>query len=248
VVSLFTTANLTYTSDKLPAISAIARKMAEYSKDDYLAGMWRNDLLLQLPWSLVGKRQFSRLAGYRAPTWSWASTDGEAELVLPTYPTMLAELHDAYVTSPINDPFLEVDSGSITVACYLMKGTIELFENAKKTGNKMPRSCLVFAGHYANLTYYFSDYSREGLELPHENIYCLPIYQYYPSTENPTNSQLVRVGLQKIGKGVYERCGMWWAITPSACEYALALAKATELDQGEYLDKFGEGRYKIEIV
>jgi hypothetical protein len=98
-IALFTTANLTYTSDKLSATSVIARKMAEYSRDDYLAGMWRKDLLLQLPWFAISPPQFKRPTGYRAPTWSWASIDCEAELTIPKNPTVFAEVQDAHVTS-----------------------------------------------------------------------------------------------------------------------------------------------------
>lgn len=64
--------DLTYRTDTLPAIAALAQRMARLRPDDtYLAGMWRNTLLFDIQWQASGfhLRQDSAL-----PTWSWAST------------------------------------------------------------------------------------------------------------------------------------------------------------------------------
>lgn len=43
-----------------------------------MAGMWRNDLELQLGWH--APMTVVRPSQYVAPTWSWASIDGAIEL------------------------------------------------------------------------------------------------------------------------------------------------------------------------
>ncbi|PTB69977.1 HET-domain-containing protein, partial [Trichoderma citrinoviride] len=66
---------MTYDKDRLPALSSIARKMAQLNPQDcYLAGMWKSTLLESLFWSIApGQAQRYRPSHPRAPSWSWAS-------------------------------------------------------------------------------------------------------------------------------------------------------------------------------
>lgn len=76
LVSEFTRLDLTYESDRLPAISGLAAKLTNTCLGDYLAGMWTNmfpvGLLYESRWSAG---DFPGDPKYRpqAPTWSWAS-------------------------------------------------------------------------------------------------------------------------------------------------------------------------------
>ena len=54
-----TVRDATHDEDKLPAISAIARNFAELLQDDYLAGIWRGDLLRGLLWSTYPTLDFT---------------------------------------------------------------------------------------------------------------------------------------------------------------------------------------------
>lgn len=76
IVQLYTRAKLTFPNDKMVAISGIAQKAFEESGDQYLAGLWRKDIELQLIWrqQSPGRRLLSG-SKYRAPSWSWASVD-----------------------------------------------------------------------------------------------------------------------------------------------------------------------------
>ena len=70
---------MTFETDRLPAISAVASIVAEAAGDFYLAGLRRDDLLAGLCWS---KRAFCltfQEYPYIAPTWSWASLPTETE-------------------------------------------------------------------------------------------------------------------------------------------------------------------------
>jgi hypothetical protein len=76
IVEEYSKCQLTYTKDKLVAISGLARIIQQQTRDQYVAGMWRKDLELQLCWY----REHSslpdqRVLPYRAPSWSWASID-----------------------------------------------------------------------------------------------------------------------------------------------------------------------------
>ncbi|TVY45647.1 hypothetical protein LOCC1_G002705 [Lachnellula occidentalis] len=76
IVKLYTGAQLTFAKDKMIAISGIAQKAFEETGDQYLAGLWRKDIELQLLWcqQSPGRRLLSG-SEYRAPSWSWASVD-----------------------------------------------------------------------------------------------------------------------------------------------------------------------------
>ncbi|KAH7009204.1 heterokaryon incompatibility protein-domain-containing protein [Microdochium trichocladiopsis] len=84
LVEEYTGRLLTFQSDKLIAISGIARKLEDNADrrniqiGHYVAGLWRLTFFLDLLWKADTKTssmtQHSNT--YRAPSWSWASMDG----------------------------------------------------------------------------------------------------------------------------------------------------------------------------
>jgi hypothetical protein len=75
IVERYSSCELTYAKDKLVAISGLARNIQIQTGDQYIAGMWREDLEFQLCWYNAVGQQSQRAVPYRAPTWSWASLD-----------------------------------------------------------------------------------------------------------------------------------------------------------------------------
>lgn len=80
LVQDFTRRDLTYTKDRLPAISGLATLMKQHTRSEYHAGMWSKDLAYSLLW--MSDHAHARSPTRRvqvipyAPTWSWASIDG----------------------------------------------------------------------------------------------------------------------------------------------------------------------------
>jgi hypothetical protein len=76
-VALYSRGNLAYPTHRLVAISGVAKWFEAQIKDDYLAGMWRRDLVRQLCWYITQDKgdysSFARPKAYIAPSWSWAS-------------------------------------------------------------------------------------------------------------------------------------------------------------------------------
>lgn len=90
VVSMYAQTKLSFCSDRLLAISAIASNIAQqYSlpESDYVAGMWRKRFLNQLSWRTGhGSGEDSppmqcsnRNCRHGGPSWSWASLHGSIE-------------------------------------------------------------------------------------------------------------------------------------------------------------------------
>ena len=75
LIQMYSTMSLTYPSDKLAAISGIAKMVQSVVHDEYVAGMWRENLVGQLTWRIDGHT--IRPSVYRAPSWSWTSVDGK---------------------------------------------------------------------------------------------------------------------------------------------------------------------------
>lgn len=86
-VSGYSAKDFTNPSDKLPAVSGLAKLMDHYSKSSgqapalYLGGIWSDDWQFQRCWRLVHQEQsfqdmirgFKDTTKYVAPSWSWAS-------------------------------------------------------------------------------------------------------------------------------------------------------------------------------
>jgi Heterokaryon incompatibility protein (HET) len=70
--------DLTFETDRLPALSGLASRFQEYlpTDDRYLAGLWESDLARDLLWESGGATETNgpnRQRTSQAPSWSWAS-------------------------------------------------------------------------------------------------------------------------------------------------------------------------------
>jgi hypothetical protein len=86
MVSSFTHRKLSYESDRLPAISGLAKLLKIGPDDEYVCGLWRNTLARELLWEAEshatqnGTALSRRQEQFQAPSWSWASVTGPIAL------------------------------------------------------------------------------------------------------------------------------------------------------------------------
>ncbi|OHF02724.1 heterokaryon incompatibility protein [Colletotrichum orchidophilum] len=71
----YTRRQLTVANDKFSALSGLARAFSSALGDEYVAGLWQRDLVREMLWQTV--MQPSSPQEWRAPSWSWASSDAE---------------------------------------------------------------------------------------------------------------------------------------------------------------------------
>jgi hypothetical protein len=113
-------------SDKLPAISGLAHFFERPELGEYFAGIWAAELPLALLWEAADFEWLSvdRLSQkpYRAPSWSWASTDGR--LKKKRFTSGLDFEHGGYIQAQVEevcctplglDSMGAVSSGHITL-------------------------------------------------------------------------------------------------------------------------------------
>jgi len=124
VVRKYTSAEITYASDRSIAIDGIAEAVARVyaiPADHYLAGIWRQHIVASflwfaLAWRTSGPTDCSRASD--TPTWSWLSVNFPV-VIEHESPRVLAKIQlvkivDAY-TQPVGSPFEPVCGGQVTL-------------------------------------------------------------------------------------------------------------------------------------
>ncbi|PQE08066.1 heterokaryon incompatibility protein [Rutstroemia sp. NJR-2017a WRK4] len=66
---------LTHRTDKFPALSGLATEFAYLLDDEYVAGLWRKDLLKGLCWKWFSNNARRQSTVNYGPSWSWAKMD-----------------------------------------------------------------------------------------------------------------------------------------------------------------------------
>jgi hypothetical protein len=123
IVKLYTQRNLTFASDKLPAIGGAANLMPQAQRSTYIAGLWQESFLGDLLWQIMpalGQQHVAyELDEQKAPTWSWASVKLGVVWNTIKDPQWLAEL--VSVEAPLEgvNPYGAVSKGSL-----LLRGRI----------------------------------------------------------------------------------------------------------------------------
>jgi hypothetical protein len=131
MVELYSQRSLTYSKDRLPAIAAIARMMQSLRPDDeYIAGIWRSSLCLDMLWHNCFKSQDVYTEGQLAavkrrmagdmPTWSWASTSIKVSWVRAGHPLSTVEILGLCYT--VHGPAVsgKIIEAAITIRCPLI--------------------------------------------------------------------------------------------------------------------------------
>lgn len=124
IVAQYSRRNLTYGSDKLPALSGLARETSSAAPvGRYIAGIWEHDMIYELLWICsANDGEFSISPSYRAPSWSWAAMDGQITWVNdPRRQAMLLlfDLLDVNIELEGSDPYGRIKHGDLVVSgCF----------------------------------------------------------------------------------------------------------------------------------
>lgn len=181
VVERLSEGKLSYATDKLVALSAVASQIHQHIQSEYLAGLWRRHLAYQLLWRATPVPwldQQARPSEYIAPTWSWASVtysvksacnvqfSDERDIVIK-----IMDVKVEFVTEL--NPFGQVKSGYLQIQGHLARGILSSCLN--EFGD--PYSNLVLKGTVGESIYspYFLDNDGVGSEFEGGEVFVLPI-------------------------------------------------------------------------
>lgn len=116
---------LTYTSDKLPALSGLARTFHNDLQTDYFAGIWRCAFEFGLCWSRAGPPA-PQSSSYQAPSFSWAALNVLVKWPQPIVMSMLDTpyfSHVKFVSCDID--LMSLDRfGAVSGGCLTLRGSI----------------------------------------------------------------------------------------------------------------------------
>jgi Heterokaryon incompatibility protein (HET) len=198
----------TQDQDRLVALSGVAKWFQGLFKDEvYLAGHWKSYLINQLLWEVSPHTESSRPHQYRAPSWSWASVEGQVgfrDIVESDNQKLLAKIMNAKVVTWHGDPTGTVLHGFIKVEGKLM--SVPWAKTASETRQRK-FSAKLTKGYVTG----YSDVSGEYF-LPQESV-CLPIQASLSLPGSKIfSATLEGLVLQPTGDmaGAYKRIG-WFA-------------------------------------
>lgn len=221
VVELYSKKQLTFSTDRLIACSAIAKIMYVHIMSDYVAGMWRKYLESQLLWlvdPVFQNGQFyyqsKRPNIYCAPSFSWAAVDASHGIKYGEISEqgLLIQVEAVNIVPTAKDPFGMVKQAFLEVSGVLKKIEMNIMlDNANlsiRYGWKLAHEC-VSNSHRYRIVFLDSPESEPDLFGPNGGLYCLParkdtagylicLLLQLVRTDGRASDVFRRVGLTKI--------------------------------------------------
>ncbi|KAG9238717.1 heterokaryon incompatibility protein-domain-containing protein [Amylocarpus encephaloides] len=215
ILNAFTTLEVSYESDRLPAISGIASSLSEKLNSSYTAGVWQYRLGHGLLWTklphALSRRVNSRPDQY-IPTWSWASvellskrlggldtTSGKDLVIDKNFRSTNPQSSRREIKSilGIEDAGLQIEG--LVISCTLTRGDGDELEFDTR-----PVHLLNFRG---------------GVEFAYTDITC----------DNKATEEEVEVTCLLVGATSYEGHMFWEASSPSPGPYTTQYALVLQL-------------------
>jgi len=122
LVELYNRRQISFKSDRLPAISAAAKVYCRMLKDVYLCGHWKSTLPIELLWMNGGPSGSKPSSQALKPSWSWISHesqpgwDKESEFI--------KDDHFEVLSCQVNPKYAKDVFGEIDEACLRVKGLV----------------------------------------------------------------------------------------------------------------------------
>lgn len=238
IVKAYTKADLTFDEDKLVAIAGLARGAILQGRKlgvalHYAAGLWTSTFSREMLWYL-DVPALKSIAKYRAPSWSWASVDGEVSYLFSD--AGLVQICDVIRIQTIgpggslNSPG-QVLSGSCRLRGHMMpalgwKRTGRTYSLILPSNSRDGGEGVVWMGDVD----YFPDVTPR---LPLENAMCLPLVECQYKKEKNLVHYKVCAGLvlQPVDHSLdeYRRVGIFRekSKNPSPSDYWISLREIT---------------------
>lgn len=127
----YTRRKLTVSNDKFLALSGLARTFSSALADQYVAGLWRDDLVRGMLWNTV--MQPSNPKEWRAPSWSWASSDAEIAWDLRFSLPLIQKcsIENIHIEAAGSDPFGRLESAWIELCAACVPVVLRSVQQAE---------------------------------------------------------------------------------------------------------------------
>ena len=254
--------SLSYSSDKLMAISGLAKRVLSltlWPDTDYLAGMWRKDLPRGLLWETRRiARETEKLRGI--PSWSWASVSGHYTERFHAGSDFDNQAHQDKVEIlqvsgvPINACFASIEDGVIRLRgnfCRIKLWMTGLGPAIK--GKVLGQRESINLGKYLDLT--FDCVDRQPSDVFERSVFFLPVvhstlisklHQLIPGDEHyRLTGLMLEPTTRKAGE--FRRVGRMSLEFEDIGKVEWAIAEGG-IQKNFYLKRDSQGKYIIELV
>jgi len=209
-VRTYSALNFTRNTNRLVALSRVAKVVSTMNHDQYLAGIWRRKLPQALMWYVNTPDSTLRPDSIVAPSWSWASAVGEVNFLAISEDNShqwneVVEIVDAETFPLSPDLFGEISQGLIRLRGGLMRVTVG-------AGGKTLH--LEDEDQHNEVT--LTAGADVGRLVEKQKLYCLPIYQHAG----------LCLELDGRNDGHYRRVGFWATGHPRGPSAVAALCKS----------------------
>lgn len=220
IIEFYSRTEVTEPNDRLVAISGVVRHCQLALGPEYLAGLWKSNLELDLCWT--SERGNGRVPNYRAPSWSWASMEGAVSFSgrgCSIKCRRLVDFVDTYVTLAIEaNPYGAVLDARIRLIGWVFPMFHKGCESCESQERKQARIDIFYHDitELVNGLVFLDDFGSPGPgrpidlnELGSMDCYLLPVV--YSSRDEyiytPSMNCLILVAVTP-SRGVYRRVGM----------------------------------------
>jgi len=192
-------------SDKLFAFSGIAKLFQGYTKDVYIAGMWKSRLPEMMGWYVVAPRPAPSSA-YRAPSWSWASIDGPVREISWQEGKNVTQVLDVQFT-PGSDPTVDVSDAYVRLKA---KSALIAFKTTKSANSQGISAVTINGRKIEGFTIFYPDFLGESTVMKLERpVTCLLLVERYEDDVVDENREALteRGKVTSVGCLILDRIG-----------------------------------------
>ncbi|KAI3540283.1 HET domain-containing protein [Colletotrichum abscissum] len=142
----YTRRKLTVPNDKFSALSGLARTFSSALEDEYVAGLWKSDLVRGMLWNTV--MQPSKPKAWRAPSWSWASSDAEIAWDLRFSLPLIQKcsIENIHIETAGSDPFGRLESAWIELCAVCVPVVLRPVQQAESDQDTYLAEVLFYEG------------------------------------------------------------------------------------------------------
>lgn len=158
LVHIYTNKSMSHSTDILPAVSGLIKRMQQADPGEVFAGMWRKHLPEHMAWSIeiadnavTGPDNAStRHKTYVAPTWSWASVTAQVSFhrtlrtltpgITEPKPDFVADIIDVHYALAGLDPTGSLSEGVLTIRAPTLPAKLVITRRNKTEAHRFIRS------------------------------------------------------------------------------------------------------------
>jgi hypothetical protein len=223
-VSHYSRCELTFSRDRLVAISGVAKWLHYHTGDEYVAGLWRRNLESQLLWEIVDTGT-ARQRLEEFPSWSWAAWEGEIMMGPGCEPSpkfvVISHVVDTDLIFAGSNIYGEVLSGKLKLRTTPLIGC----KIRNKVGSKESRATFL-NGRAATCGIYNDMRGHQTLEDFEDLLYFLPIMAQRRYSDRSTGPDKLASGWKRViapiiqglmlqsldgsPRGCFRRVGCFW--------------------------------------